>query len=352
MSNRYADFLSNTLYDTKYQGNINYLQGGTGKGKSHEAVYHFEHLAKVHDYAIITNIQFLDGQGDRDMPGPVYFAADFPTFWSRVADIREANFKRPILICIDEFQEVVHRYRTLQEEVLAMDRWFRQFRKLSFSGLFITQNIHPTIPRILLIPTEYIMMKRKDLVDEYNRRHASTPPQGDQEFWGYQELNFIVDVQEGLYKLTYPDGSSEKKPIKQFKDHEITVSDTSGVLETARSPWTDRYCSGGSASFELGKVNDVDPAFWIPDLMSRLGAAPPKRIPEEIRDFLENYEGPADEQDIDAKGVVGYLDKGEDYWELSPGQGQKAIKIPKSHGNMAEILRISPKSVSRARKKS
>lgn len=354
---KYADFLSETLYDTQYQGNINYLAGGKGKGKTHEAVFHFEHLAKIHDFAIITNIQFLDEDGDFDMPDPVYFAKDFPTLWRHVADIRDPdeegeNNRRPILICIDEYQKTVHRQRTLREEVLAMDRWYRMFRKLNFSGLFITQYINHSVPRILLVPTEFIILKRKNLVNEYNRRHNSTPPQDDEQYWNHQELSFIINVQEGIYTLTYPSGQVDPNPINDFEDHDITVDDCDGVLETARSPWTDIYSSEGSATFELGKVNGIEAKTWIPDLMSRLGGAPPKKVPSTIRDFLDNYEGPeGKEKDIDKKGIIAYLDKGEDYWELSPGQGQKAMKIPKSHGNMAEVLRMSPGSVSRARGK-
>lgn len=50
--------------------------------------------------------------------------------------------------------------------------------------------------------------------------------------------------------------------------------------------------------------------------------------------------------DISKDDLIKYLLEDEkDYWNLSPGQGQKKIKIPKSNGNIAEILRMNKKEI-------
>lgn len=333
------DQLLKKIYDTEHHGAINYLVGGKGTGKTHEAVYHMHHLVKNLGYAVITNVQFLDDDGELDMPEDVYFAKDFKTMWQHVREIREEDYSKPILICIDEFQEFVHRYRTLKEEVLAVDKWFRTFRKMRFSGLFITQNIFATVPRNLLIPTDYIILKKKSMTNEFNRKHKSTPPQGDGDYWNYQELSFIMQVQEGYYTLTYPDGTLDYQPIKDFKDHELTVIDTDGLLQTGQTEWTEEWFSTyGSAVFELGEVNGTPGKEWVPALTSKLGETTPKETPEAIKEFFEDFK--KKEEKIDWKDVLEFLDQEErDYWELSPGQGQKRIEIPMSDGNLSELIR-------------
>ncbi len=87
---------------------------------------------------------------------------------------------------------------------------------------------------------------------------------------------------------------------------------------------------------------------WVYDIYERIRKKYADRTIKRAKDKRENAKedkGP----EFDKKGVIDYLDKGKDHWELSPGQGQKSIKIPKSHGNFAELLRLSKNEVYRKR---
>ena len=279
------------LYDTDQHGAINWMSGGKGNGKTHEAVVHARGLTKFHDYAVITNIQFINESGQKSFPENVYFATDLIEFWEAFAEIREEDPYRSILVIIDEFQNVAHRYRSTDPVVLAVDKWLRTFRKNILSSLFITQNIHPTVPKLLLLPTEHIIFKRKNLINEFNSRAEFTPP-----YYGFQELSFLLDVKGSLYTLRYPDGSSKRKPITQIKDHEFTLDDMGAWLPSFDVKWTVEgaegvtYSTYGSAHFSRGELYGVDASEWLPDLMAALGRATPVQKPKVIREFFEEYE--------------------------------------------------------------
>lgn len=306
------------IYETEMHGNIVFLTGPRGLGKTHTGVYHMHKL--YHDYEIdyefCTNIQFTDEEGKRDMPDGVHFSSDYRSIWKNIAKIREKDYTKPILVSVDEMQEVVHRFKSTSHSSVIFDRWFRQFRKTNLTGLFITQDIYHSVPPNLLFQGDYILMKNNDLLDEFNgmiRKEKYRDELNDGQPFGvkfYKERNgkldtnqrgkaltFVVDISRGIYKQVYShENMITYDSVKNFKEHQITLHDVDGISKTQGCEWTDRTLSGktfdtnASAVFGIYKLNDMWPKQWVKLFSKEIGRCDPADLSATIFSFFDKHE--------------------------------------------------------------
>ncbi len=292
------------LFNTDQHGCVNFFSGPRGSGKTHTAVQFMHDLVKKHDYACITNVQFLDSEGKREMPEDVYFATDFKSMWEKIAEIRSVDHEKPILICIDEIQELIHRYRSTSSASVIMDKFFRQFRKNKFAGLFISQNIYPSIPTNLLYSANYIILKSKRITKRLNKHLSEREKKAllkanniARSYIKTYDFSFAIDVQGGIFKEVDVDkNKTEKKEIKQFRDYNIKLEDSKITIGSEGVDWTNKAMSGptystsASAVFNIRSRFNEKPKAWVLSLMSEIGECTPRELSDTIKEFFEKKE--------------------------------------------------------------
>jgi len=146
-----AKLLLPEVFDTEEHGSVVYLHGGKGTGKTHEAVNLAYWLVTECNYAVITNIQFIDENGNQEYPEDVYFADDFAEYWKAMAEIREEDPEKPVTVIIDEFHKTCMKLASTKVEVRMMYKWLSEIRKYVSSALMITQNMDYTQPFVVVV---------------------------------------------------------------------------------------------------------------------------------------------------------------------------------------------------------
>ncbi len=362
-----------TLYDADQHGAVNFLSGKRGLGKSHTGVQHAYRLAEEYGYSVITNIMFIDSNYNMSIPSNVHFCQSMRGLWEAAAEIREGNPTTPILILIDEIQEMIHRYRSTSYPSVVLDRFTRQVRKFKMSLLGITQNIHDSIPPNILRQADGILMKSNRLIDQLNRRLSAKqivelkrdlrrdehdhvyidgakdrldrpfgyklwiPPDHPKnnladDSWDYSQrggdITFKVDISQGRF-IVYFQGEARpvRKKVKEFREFDIDLRDTDDILPSLKAcEWTrsdgqgPHYDTSASASFEVYPLGDMNPSKWTKQFFKVISGIAPSNFSQEVFSFFERHE----EED----------GKGKNFYELSASKRaaimSEALNIPYS----------------------
>lgn len=285
---RKADLHLPYIFDLDY-GNTIYLSGDRGTGKTHQAVNLIYYFVNYLDWAVITNIQFKN-EGELTEPDSVYFATDMVQLWKSVADIRESDPYKPIIVVIDEFHKTVDRYRTLDDTVLAINKWLSENRKYIMCTLFITQFVE-MIPRRLLKWTDFFMIKSNNLTQTYNNRYNTK--------YGKKYLSYLIPVKARKIKIS--EGHEQKKhQVEEFDESEVKWGDFTELYKSGKTEWTKdqgeyKFRTYGSASFELGNLKGDGPDEWLPDLVKEISVVSEKKIAKTISNFFDNYKSKNEE---------------------------------------------------------
>jgi len=345
-----AELLLPEIFDTQEHGSVVYLHGGKGTGKTHEAVNIAYWLVNECDYAVITNIQFIDSNGEQKYPDGVYFADDFAEYWKAMADIREKDPQKPVTVIIDEFHKTCMRLASTKVEVRMMYKWLSEIRKYISSALMITQNTE-ALPSKLLWWTNWFLIKDSEMTSTYNSEFNTR--------FHPRKLTFMLPVRN--YKVYYYiEGFGHwASKVEKYEQDEVSLGSVDDVCYSGITPWTDTndkscpsYSTHGSAMWEMGEVGGEDAKNWMPKLMKKLGRTVPKRMSDAICEFFEEVEdGGVDKVDgheLEPHHVAKWIkDKHTgDVVELSD-TGNRKRNINISYGNLAKIVGLKQKDKAR-----
>lgn len=333
-----AELLLPEIFDTQEHGSVVYLHGGKGTGKTHEAVNLIYWLVNECDYSIITNIQFIDKNGNQTYPEHVYFADDFIEYWKAMADIRRKNPQRPVTVVIDEFHKTCMRLNTMSVSVRVMYKWLSEIRKYISSALLISQNMK-AIPSTLLWWSNWFFAKDSGLTSEYNSKFNTR--------YHPRKLTFMLPVRNFNVYYYMPGWGYWDESVENYNQNDLNLGSMEDVAYSGVTAWTDTkqtdsptYSTHGSAMWEIGELGDMKPKEWMQRIMKVLGRTVPKEMPDAIDDFFERMEDDNDSAGkFEPKEVGKWIRDRHDggVVELSDtGKRQRNIKM--SYANIGKII--------------
>ncbi|MFW6083570.1 MAG: hypothetical protein ACOC7O_02910 [Thermoplasmatota archaeon] len=326
----WGEILLPHIFDTRY-GNVVFLGGGKGAGKTHSGV-NLAYWLNDLGYEVITNIQMLkDGKFDRedpDLPDGYHFVTNFVQLWKVIGKIKKNDPEKKIIFIMDELLNFIHSYRSTSKESVAFDKFLSQNRKIDLAVLGLVQHIEKLPPNILRWG-EFLLEKDDDLAWAYNQKYNSS--------YRADQLTFLIDVDDGYINYEYEDGYTKIEDITNYDSLGPECFGTVDEIFTSEiTPWTNTesgyyYNTNSRAKFDLGTLWGQGADVWQDRLDDKLAYASPDTYGQTIIDFFKEYDQDKEEEKgktWSKQQIVNMKDEGElTFSEISDITGLKISTV-------------------------